>query len=142
MSDVPVGDRRSNLEIIFSDWLDAMRRNDIELMGACLAPDVVHRGVRADYVCRGREAVLERLRARAGRLPRVSAIELVEVGDHVVMSVRAPSVGVPVDDDGPPRGQATIAFELRDGLIVAMHDYVTRAEALAAAGRSGHDVWE
>ena len=134
--------RGSNLEIIFVDWLDALRRHDLDRLRARLAPDVDHTGVRGDRVCRGREAVLARLSARSEHLPRVSAIELIEAGDHVVMSLRAPTVGAPVDDDGPQRGQATIVFTLRDGLIVKMQDYVKRAEALAAVERTSGDVWQ
>lgn len=136
------GAQESNLEIIFVDWLDAMRRGDIDRMSARLAADVMHEGVREEYVCRGREAVLERLRLRAGQLPSVSAIELIEAGDHVLLSVRAPSVGAPVDPQGPQRGQATILFTLRDGLIVGMRDYLGRAEALATVGRTSEDVWQ
>jgi ketosteroid isomerase-like protein len=142
MSGVAVGSQGNNLEIIFVDWLDAMRRHDLDRLSARLAPDVVHEGVRADRVCRGRDAVVERLRARGAQLPRVSAIELVEAGERVVMSVRAPTVGAPVEDDGPQRGQATIVFTLRDGLIVRMQDYLSRAEALAALGRTSDDVWQ
>ncbi len=142
MSGVSVRSQASNLEIIFVDWLDAMRRHDLDRMDARLAPDVVHQGVRADFICRNRVAVLERLRARGSRLPQVSAIELIEAGDQVVMSVRAAGVGVPVEDDGAPRGQATVVFTLREGLIVRMQDYLSRAEALAATGKPSDDVWQ
>jgi hypothetical protein len=122
MSDTFAGGPANNLEIIFVDWLDAMRRHDLDLLSARLAPEIEHVGVRADRVCRGRDAVLE--------------IELIESGDHVVLSVRAPTVGAPIDDHGPQRGQATIVFTLRDGLIVKMRDYLGRAEALAALDRT------
>jgi ketosteroid isomerase-like protein len=124
------------------DWLDALRRHDLDRLSARLAPDVEHQGVRGDRVCRGRDAVLGRLRARGAHLPRVNAIELIEAGDHVVMSVRAPTVGAPVEDHGPQRGQATIVFTLRDGLIVRMQDYLGRAEALAALDRTSDGVWQ
>jgi ketosteroid isomerase-like protein len=142
MSGVAVDGRESNLEIIFVDWLDALRRHDLDRLSARLAPDVQHEGVRSDRVCLGRDAVLERLRARGAQLPRVSAIELIEAGDHVVMSVRAPTVGAPVEDHGPQRGQATIVFTLRDGLIVRMQDYLGRADALAAIDRTSDGVWQ
>src|SRR6185312_10267536 len=75
----------SNIEIIWSDWLDA--------------------GVRPDMICPDRESVLANARNRSEELPDVGAIELVAAGDHVVLSVRAPSVGMPLDDDSPMRGQ-------------------------------------
>lgn len=137
------GDRRpNNLEIIFVDWLDAIRRSDIDRIAARLAPDVVHQGVRADSICQGRDAVLKRLRSRAEQPPQVSAIELIDAGDQVLLSVRAPSVGVPLEDDGPPRGQATIVFTLRDGLIVRMQDYLNRAEALRAIDQPTDHPWQ
>ena len=73
---------------------------------------------------------------RAGQAPAVEAIELVAAGDHVVMSVRAPNVGAPTEPDGAPRGQASVVFTFRDGLIVRMQDFLTRAGALEAAGSS------
>jgi ketosteroid isomerase-like protein len=125
---------QSNLEIIFSDYLDAIRRGDMDTIAARLAPEVTHRGVRADLVCPDRESVLAALRARSRQLPDVEALELIASGDQVVMSMRAAGIGVPINDDDAPRGQASIVFTLRDGLITAMQDYTSRSEALAAAG--------
>lgn len=132
---VSEGVHRSNIEIVFSDWLDAMRRGDLERMEAVLAPDVQHLGIVPEWVCGNREQVLEMARRRSGRMPAVEALELVAADDHVVMSVRAPGVGP--TPDGPDRGQACIVFTLRDGLIVHMQDYAHRADALAASGASG-----
>ena len=131
----------SNIEIIWSDWLDAMRRGDMDTLAARLAPEVSHRGIRPDMICPDRESVLANARDRSQDLPDVGAIELVAAGDHVVLSVRAPSVGVPLTDDAPPRRQASIVFTLRDGLITQMQDYLSRAEALAAAGAEPA-VWD
>jgi ketosteroid isomerase-like protein len=125
---------QSNIEIIFSDYLDAIRRGDIDTVAARLAPEVTHRGIRADLICPDRESVLASMRSRARQPPDVEAIELVAAGDRVVMSVRASGIGVPVRDDDAPRGQASIVFTLRDGLITAMQDYASRDEALGAAG--------
>lgn len=132
---------RSNLEIIWTDWLDALRRGDLDALAARLAPEVIHRGVRADLICPDRDAVLASARARADRPPDVGAVELVAAGDRVVLSVRAPTIGVPLTDDAPMRGQASIVFTLRDGLIAHMQDYASRREALAAAGAQPA-VWD
>jgi ketosteroid isomerase-like protein len=132
---------RSNIEIIWSDWLDAMRRGDLDALAARLAPEVTHRGVRPDLVCPDRESVLANARARAGQLPDVGAVELVAAGDHVVLCVRAPTVGMPLEDGAPMRGQASIVFTLRDGLITRMQDYLSRRDALAAAG-ADPAVWD
>jgi ketosteroid isomerase-like protein len=132
---------RSNIEIVWSDWLDAIRRGDLETLAARLAPEVTHRGVRADLICPDRDAVIENARSRSEQLPEVGAVELVAAGDHVVLSVRAPTVGMPPQDGAPMRGQASIVFTLRDGLITGMQDYVSRGEALAAAGAEPA-VWD
>jgi ketosteroid isomerase-like protein len=132
---------RSNIEIVWSDWLDAIRRGDLDTLASRLAPEVTHRGVRPDLYCPDREAVLQSARARSEQMPEVGAVELVAAGDHVVLSVRAPTVGMPLDDNAPMRGQASIVFTLRDGMITAMQDHLSRGEALAAAGAEPA-VWD
>jgi ketosteroid isomerase-like protein len=132
----PARASESNIEIIFADWLDAMRRGDLETMAGRLAPDVVHQGVSPELICRNRAQVIDMVGRRAGRVP-VEAIELIAAGDHVVMTVRGAGIGPPVDDDEDEvRGQATVVYTLADGEIVRMHDYLHRAEALDAAGAS------
>jgi ketosteroid isomerase-like protein len=132
-----------NLEVIFSDWLDALRRGDVDRIAARLDPAVVHQGVRPELVCRGRDAVVERVRRMAQQPPDVTAVELIEVGEHVVLSVRASGVGVPEDPEATgDRGQATIVFTLDDGQIVHMQDYLTREAALAAVDAPLGDVWQ
>lgn len=142
MDSVAAGGGRTGLEIIFVDWLDAIRRGDIDRLRARLAPDVVHQGVRADYACRGRDAVLARMRSRIAQPPQPGAIELIDAGDRVLLSVRAPTVGAPLEDDGPPRGQASIVFTLREGMIVRMQDFLSRADALTAIGQADDQLWQ
>lgn len=129
-----------NLEVIFSDWVDALRRGDLDAVEGRLAPDVVHQGVRDELVCSGRDAVLARLRRRAAHPPEVTAVELVASGDHVVLSLRAPGIGVPAEGE-EARGQATIVFTLRDGLIIRMQDYLDRRSALASVAAEEH-IWQ
>jgi ketosteroid isomerase-like protein len=130
----------SNLEIIFRDWLDALRRGDLETIGARLAPDVVHVGVTPELTCSGRDAVLTRVARLVSRPPEVTALELIEIGDRVMLSVRAPTIGVPADELAGPRGQAIIVFTLRDEAIVQMQDYLTRTAALNAVDVTA-DPW-
>ena len=107
---------QSNIEIVFSDWLDALRRGDIDTLAARLAPEVTHRGVRPDLYCPDRESVIETARGRSQQLPDVEAIELVAAGDRVVLSVRAATVGLPLEEDADPdarRGLASIVFTLQ-----------------------------
>jgi ketosteroid isomerase-like protein len=133
----------SNLEIIFGDWLDALRRGDIDRIAARLAPDIVHEGIRPDLSCSGSETVLARLRRQAAQRPEVTAIELIELGERVVLSVRASTIGAALDlDSDARRGQATIVFTLQDGLITHMRDYPTRAAALEAVGAGHQHVWQ
>ncbi len=127
----------SNLEIIFADWLDAMRRGDLNTMSSRLAPDAVHQGVKAEWICHNRKEVLDNVRARVGNTPAVEAIELIASGDYVVMSVKAPSVGIPIEGSHREfRGQACIVFTLRNGKIIRLDDYLHRSDALEAAGAS------
>jgi ketosteroid isomerase-like protein len=133
----------SNIEIIWADWLDALRREDIDALAARLAPEVTHRGVRTDLVCPDRRSVIESARNRSRAIPHVEAIELVAAGENVVLSVRAPSVGMPLSADADQderRGVAAVVFTLRDGLITAIQDYPTRAAALDAVG-AAPDIW-
>lgn len=134
----------SNIEIIWADWLDALRRRDIDALAARLAPEVTHRGVRPDLLCPDREAVIENARTRSQNMPDVQAIELVAAGDKVALAVRAPTVGMPLStdpDQEPFRGIAAIVFTLRDGLITDIQDHPTRAAALEAAGAPAN-VWD
>src|SRR6478752_581625 len=66
---------QSNIEIIFADWLDAMRRGDLETMASRLAPDVVHQGVKPEWICHNRQEVIDMVGQRIGRVPPVEAIE-------------------------------------------------------------------
>jgi hypothetical protein len=125
----------TNIEIVFAGWLDAIRRGDLALMEQTLAPDVVHHGIRPEMICRGRDQVMAMAGRRAVDLPAVDAIELIAAGGRVVLNVRGPELGAPAEeDDDRPRGQASIVFTLRGGVIVEMQDYLRRADALAAAG--------
>ena len=50
---------RSNLEIVFADWLDAMRRGDLQCMAGLLDPNAVHQGIRPEWVRSNRDEILE-----------------------------------------------------------------------------------
>jgi ketosteroid isomerase-like protein len=132
-----VTDQRSpsNLEIVFSEWLDAMRRGDLARMAGALSPQAVHQGIRPEWRCEGREQILENVRRRVENPPEVDALELVAAGDHVVMSVRGPGIGARAhDEERDSRDQAIIKFTLHDGKITHMQDFLDRQEALESAG--------
>jgi hypothetical protein len=130
---------RSNMETVF-DWVDARRRADVDMLASRLAPDVQHVGIRPGMICRNRDEVMAMI-GSGGRAPDVDALELVAAGDHVVLSVRGPQIGVPaVADSDVPRGQATIVFTVLDGVITHMQDHVHRQDALNAVGAA--PSWE
>ena len=126
----------SNIEIVWADWVDAIRRGDIERLARRITPTTVHRGVHPELICRNGAEVVENARSSSEQLPQVGAIELIAAGDHVVLGIRAPDIG----PEGE-QGQIFIVFTLRDGLIVEIHDYLVRGDALAAAGAADPPGW-
>jgi len=129
----------ANLEAVFTDWLDAHRRGDVEAIERRLHPDAVHQGVRPELICPDREAIVEQARRRAahGR-PRVGRLELIAHEDKVLLGIAGPDLRGP-DDDRPPDRMGYVLFTMRDGLIVRMDDYEGRGEALVALGRAPLD---
>jgi hypothetical protein len=127
---------RSNVEVVFAGWLDAIRRGDLDAMRDALAPDVVHQGVLPEWICRNRDEVVAMAGGRSGSaLPAVDALELVEAGGQVVMSVRGPGIGPPIEGDPEQRsGHLSVVITLAGGVITHMQDYERREDALAAAG--------
>ena len=122
-----------NLEIVFTAWLEALRRGELDLSAARIAPEVTWQGIEPQFRCEGRDQVLDMLRARieAGT-PRVERLELEAAGDRVLLGVAGPdfdSIG-----DVPLGGEIYLVFMLREGRIVRIHDYWTRDEARVAAG--------
>jgi hypothetical protein len=126
---------QSNLEIIWADWVDAIRRGDIERLATRITATTVHRGIRPEFICENGSAVIENARVTSENLPHVEAMELVESGDHVVLGIRAPNV-TPDNHD-----QVFIVFTLRDGFIVEIRDYLARRDAFAAAGATEPPDW-
>jgi ketosteroid isomerase-like protein len=140
--EAPVGTTRapqSNLEIIWSDWLDAIRRGDIDRLASRVTPSTTHLGVRPDLVCANGQEVVENARSSSDHLPAVEAIEVIGSGDRVVVCVRAPDIGMPAGEDF--QGQAFVVFTLRDGKITEIHDYLSRHEALEAADAKDLAAW-
>lgn len=122
--------RDDNLKLVFSGWVDALRRSDFDFIERHLHPDAVWQGVRPDLVCRDRDAVLENLRQNQGWLPDVTSIELHAEGDQVLFSVHSPDLvevaGSPLDE------QIHQVFTIAGALIVGMDEYRTREEAVEA----------
>ena len=129
----------ANIAMILTDWLGALRRHDLEAVERSMVPDIVWQGVREDFVCSDRAAVLVLLREWQREDHGVEALELVATEDRVVLGVRSTQLqeigGVPLG------GQIFNDFTLSDGRIVRIDDYLRRSEALAAAGAEGWGDW-
>jgi ketosteroid isomerase-like protein len=122
---------QANLELVL-EWIDALRRREIESIAERFHPAVVWEDVAGGVACQGRDQVLAWLRAAPKQRPQVDALELVAGGDHVVLGVRNHArqelAGVQLD------GQLFTVFTMRAGQIVHLGDHAHRAEALDAAG--------
>ncbi|MFL5885112.1 MAG: nuclear transport factor 2 family protein [Thermoleophilaceae bacterium] len=116
--------KRESIELLL-DWLDAVRRDDVDTATAALAPDVVWRGVREDLVCAGADEVVANFRKARDRLDDVEAIELIGRDSAAVLGSHTP--------DG---NQIYNVFRFNDGQVAAIEDFATREEALTAATSS------
>ena len=120
------------MQVVFA-LVDARRRRDIDAVTELLDPDVVHQGVTEELVCHSREQVLHNVRRSFARADDgVDHLELVSAGDSVVLGVSGPQFR-----DAPwvaLGAQLFIVHTVREGHVVLMRDFVSRAEAFRAAG--------
>jgi ketosteroid isomerase-like protein len=130
---------QENLETVMIDFLGALRRGDFDAAAALLEPDVNWQGLCEEWVCRGREEVIDTFRWGLEERREIDALEFTRGGDRVVMGARGPSI-TEVGDE-PLEGQIFNVFTLRDGRIVRIEDFRERSEALAAAGVSEDVGW-
>src|SRR5215217_7200423 len=128
-----------NIKTILADWLDALRRQDLDAVERRMAPEVFWQGIREELVCEDRDRAMELLREQQREDYGVEALELVATEEKVMLGVRSTQLqevgGVPLG------GQIFQVFTLRDGVIVRMDEYERRGEALAAAGAEGRGDW-
>src|SRR5262245_42092346 len=122
---------QTNLQLVL-DWIDALRRGDVDAFAGCFHPDVAWEDVASGVACDGREQVLAWLRAAPAQPTDVDALELLADADHVVLGVRNHArqelAGVQLD------GQLYTVFMLRDGQIVHLHDHAHRGDAVTEVG--------
>ena len=131
---------QQNLETVMIDFFGALRRGDFDSASALLAPEVTWQGLRDEWVCHGREEVIDTFRWALHEGRETEALEFVRGGDRVVVGVRGPMI---TEVDGEPlEGQIYNVFTLRDGRIVRIDDYRRRAEALSAAGIDANAGWQ
>jgi ketosteroid isomerase-like protein len=119
------------------DWVDALRRGDVDSIAERFHPDVVWVDVAGAVACEGRGQVLAWLHAAPVQPAQVDALELLADDDHAVLGVRNHArqglAGVQLD------GQLFTVFTLREGQIVQLRDHAHRADALADAALDDHE---
>jgi|SRR5215813_1687831 len=122
---------QTNLKLLL-DWIDALRRDDIDSIAARFHPDVAWDDVAGGLACKGRAQVLAWLRAAPRQPTDVDALELLADAGHAVLGVRNRArqelAGVQLG------GQLFTVFTIHDGQIVHLRDHAHRADALADAG--------
>jgi len=130
---------QQNLETVMIDFFGALRRGDFDAAAGLLDPDVTWQGLREDWVCHGREEVIDTFRWGLAERREIDALEFTRSGEQVVMGARGASIA---EVGGEPlEGQIFNVFTLRDGRIVRIDDYRHRTEALSAAGIAGDAGW-
>ena len=130
---------QQNLETVMIDFLGAIRRGDFEAAAWLLDPDVSWQGLREEWLCHGREEVIETFRWGLEQRREIDALEFIRAGDQIVLGARGPSIDAV--EDKPLEGQILNVFILREGGIVRIDDYRFRKEALAAAGVTEDVGW-
>lgn len=128
---------QENLETVMIDFLGALRRADFEAAAGLLDPEVSWQGLREEWVCHGREEVVDTFRRGLEQRREIDALEFTRGGDQVVLGARGPNIG----PEEEPLGQIFNVFTLRDGRIVRIDDYRGRREALTAAGVAENVDW-
>jgi ketosteroid isomerase-like protein len=127
---------QTNLEVAF-DWLNAMRRRDIDALAELFDPDLAWIDVAGNLACDGRDQALAWLRQTPNELNEVDAIELLANEEHVMFGVRNHTrhelAGVELED-----GQSFNVLTLRAGKIVRLRGHAHRSDALADAGIDGY----
>jgi hypothetical protein len=122
----------NNLELIF-DHLNARRSRDLSRLESQFDPRVVHQGVLPELVCNNRQEVLENVQRGFSRDDfGVDRLELIDAGERVLVGLAGPRFReVPW---APLNGQIYVVYTIREGRIVRMEDFLTRAQAVAAPG--------
>ena len=136
MSDPVV--QRAGLDLLL-DWIDALRKADLDAIHELLAPDVVWHGLSADLVCTGRPAVLDVLCEQLPIACDGDALELVRVPGHLVLGTRSDSLPHPPGID--VHGQIYSVLEPRGGAFATIRDFARRDDAFDAAGLADRLVW-
>src|SRR5262249_19524719 len=130
---------QENLEMVMIDFFGALRRGDFEAAAGLLDPDVSWQGLRQEWVCHGREEVIDTFRWALEQRREIHGLEFTRGGERVVVGARGPSITAVGDE--PLQGQIFNVFTMREGRIVRIDDYRGRREALSAAGVAEDVDW-
>lgn len=130
---------QGNLETVMIDFFGALRRGDLDAASSLLDRDVIWQGLREDWVCHGREEVIQTFRWGLEQRRQIDALEFTRGGNQVVVGARGPSITEVAGE--PLKGQIFNLFTLREGRIVRIQDYRRRGEAFAAAGVAADAGW-
>jgi hypothetical protein len=84
---------QENLEAVMIDFFGALRRGDFEAAAGLLDPEVSWRGLREEWVCHGREEVVDTFRWGLEQRREIDALEFTRGGDRVVLGARGPNIG-------------------------------------------------
>ena len=128
---------QENLETVMIDFFGALRRADFEAAAALLDADVSWQGLREEWVCHGREEVIDTFRWGLEQRREIDALEFTRGGEQVVLGARGPNIG-PAEES---LAQIFNVFTLRKRRIVRIDDYRGRREALGAAGVAEDADW-
>jgi len=129
----------NNLELIF-DHLNARRSRDLARLESQFDPGVVHQGVLPELVCNNRQEVLENVQRGFSRDDfGVDRLELIDAGERVLVGLAGPRFREA--PWAPLNSQIYVVYTIREGRIVRMEDFLTRAQAAAAAGGTVKD-WD
>jgi ketosteroid isomerase-like protein len=128
---------QENLETVMIEFLGALRRGDFDGAAELLDPDISWRGLREEWVCHGREEVIDTFRRALEQRREIDALEFTRGGEQVVLGARGPNIG----PEEEPLEQIFNVFTLRDARIVRIEDFRGRREALTAAGVAEDADW-
>jgi hypothetical protein len=81
---------QENLETVMIDFFGALRRGDFDAAARLLDPDVTWQGLREDWVCHGREEVIDIFRWGLEERREIDALEFTRSDEQVVMGARLP----------------------------------------------------
>src|SRR5438132_1083776 len=104
---------QENLETVMIDFLGALRRGDFEAAAGLLDPDVSWQGLREEWVCHGREEVVDTFRWGLEQRREIDALEFTRGGEQVALGARGPSIDA-VEDE-PLEGQIFNVFSATGG---------------------------